>query len=94
MCSGYTVITQDVAPFSNTVSPRDVKVFGVNKIGLKRRGFSQEIVDDLHKAFRLLSSSKLNTSQAIEKIRAEITVSAEIEELIEFIENSERGVIK
>jgi UDP-N-acetylglucosamine acyltransferase len=94
MVGGYSVITQDVAPFSMTVSHREVKVFGPNKTGLERRGYSAETIDRLHKAFRLLGSGKLNTSQALEQIRAELAGSGEVEELIRFIEQSERGVIK
>ena len=94
MIGGYSVVTQDIAPFSTTVSPRDTKVFGANKTGLERRGFSSATIDNLQKAFRLLSSSKLNTSQAIERIRGEIPTTPEVDELIEFIEASERGVIK
>jgi UDP-N-acetylglucosamine acyltransferase len=91
---GYSVITQDVAPFSMTVSPREVKVFGTNKTGLERRGFSAETIDALHKAFRLLGSPKLNTTQAIERIREEIPSCAEVDEVVAFVESSERGVIK
>jgi UDP-N-acetylglucosamine acyltransferase len=90
---GYSVVTQDVMPYSNTVTERTTKAFGVNKIGLERRGFSAESIAALHRAFRLLIHSKLNTSQAIEEIRAE-AVTPEVEELLVFIEASERGVIK
>jgi len=91
---GYTVITQDVLPFSMTVSEREAKVFGANTTGLERRGFSAEAIGALHKAFRLLSRSGLNTSQAVARIREEISRSAEIDELLAFIETSKRGVIK
>lgn len=94
MVGGYSVITQDVAPFSTTVSPRESRIYGANKTGLERRGFSSETIDRLHKAFRLLTHSKLNTSQAIARIREEIPPTPEVEELIEFITASERGVIK
>jgi len=94
MIGGYSVITQDVAPFSMTVSPRESKVFGANKTGLERRGFPAATIQRLQKAFRLLTHSKLNTAQAIEEIRSEIPDCPEVEELIEFIETSERGVIK
>ncbi len=90
---GYSVITQDVLPFSNTVTAREAKVFGENATGLKRRGFTAEQVDALHKAFRLLTHSGLNTTQAIDKIAAEVT-SAEVDELIGFIRSAERGFIK
>ena len=89
-----TIVTQDVMPFSMTVSERVVKNFGANKIGLERRGFSAPARDGLHKAFRLLTRAGLNTSQAIERIRAEVEPGPDIDELIEFIVNSQRGVIK
>ncbi len=91
---GYSVITQDVMPFSNTVTAREAKVFGANATGLERRGFSADAIDALHKAFRLLTRAGLNTSQAVARIREEIPGSSEVEELLAFIEASERGVIK
>jgi UDP-N-acetylglucosamine acyltransferase len=94
MVGGYSVLTQDVAPYSMTVSPREVKVFGVNKTGLERRGYSPGTIDRLHKAFRLLGSGKLNTTQAVEQIRSEISGCAEVDEVLAFFEASERGVIK
>jgi UDP-N-acetylglucosamine acyltransferase len=94
MIGPHSVITQDVMPFSMTVSEREIRTFGANKIGLERRGFSESSRDALHKAFRLLASGKLNTSQAIERIRAELAPCPEVDELLGFIEGSERGVIK
>jgi len=94
MIGGYSVVTQDVLPFSTTSAQREIKVYGENKTGLERRGFSAESIEALHKAFRLLSRSKLNTSQAVEKIRAEVGSSPEIEELLQFIAASSRGFIK
>jgi UDP-N-acetylglucosamine acyltransferase len=91
---GYSVITQDVLPFSTTVSPRDVKVFAANSTGLERRGFATETIESLHKAFRLMTRAQLNTTQAIERIREEIPSTPELEELLEFIHTSERGFIK
>jgi UDP-N-acetylglucosamine acyltransferase len=91
---GYSVVTQDVLPFSNTVSQRDIKVYGANHVGLERRGFATAVVEALQTAFRLLTRSQLNTSQAIERIRAEVPATPEVDELIEFIGASERGVIK
>ncbi len=91
---GYSVITQDVLPFSNTVTAREAKVFGENATGLKRRGFSAESCEALHKAFRLLSHSGLNTTQALDRIAAEIPQSAEVDELIGFIRTAKRGFIK
>lgn len=94
MIGGYSVITQDVMPFATIVTPRESKAFGANATGLERRGFSADTVEHLQNALRLLTRGKLNTSQAIEKIREEIPACPEVEELIEFIQKSERGVIK
>jgi len=94
MIGPHSVITQDVMPFSMTVSEREVKTFGANRIGLERRGFPEATRDALHKAFRLLGQSGLNTSQALERIRAEIPSSPELDELLNFIESAPRGVIK
>jgi len=91
---GYSVITRDVLPYSNTVTAREAKVFGENATGLKRRGYSPEAIDALHKAFRLLTNSGLNTTQALERIAAEIGPSPEVNELVEFIRTAERGFIK
>jgi UDP-N-acetylglucosamine acyltransferase len=91
---GYSVLTQDVLPFSQTVTPRETKVFGANKVGLKRRGFSAEAIEGLHKSFRLLTSTGLNTSQAIDQIQAEVPSCPEVDELIQFIRTAQRGFIK
>ncbi|MGD0735929.1 MAG: acyl-ACP--UDP-N-acetylglucosamine O-acyltransferase [Terracidiphilus sp.] len=89
---GGTIVTQDVLPFSLTSSKRENKAFGINKIGLARRGFSAERLQLLQKAFRLLLASKLNTSQALEKIKELEGEDAAI--LAAFLERSQRGVIK
>ena len=91
---GGTTITQDVLPFSKCVQPRDVKVFGTNSVGLERRGFSKERVQKIQHAFRMLVNSKLNTTQALEKLKAEGDQGEDVAMLIRFIEQSERGVIK
>lgn len=91
---GYSVITRDVMPYSNTTTPRDAKSFGPNKVGLERRGYSSDVINALHKALRILTRAGLNTTQAIERVRAEVMPCAEIDDLIAFIEASERGVIK
>lgn len=94
MVGGYSVITQDVMPYSTTVTPRESKVFGANKIGLERRGFHPESIEHLQTAFRLLTHAKLNTTQAVERIQAEVPQSPEVMELLAFIGSSTRGVIK
>jgi UDP-N-acetylglucosamine acyltransferase len=91
---GYSVVTKDVLPYSMTVSPRESKVFGENKVGLERRGFSKNSIEGLHKAFRLLTKSGLNTTQAVERIRAEVPECAEVTDLLAFMERSERGFVK
>ena len=91
---GYSVVTQDILPFSSTVSEREIRVFGANRTGLERRGFAMPAIEGLQTAFRLLTRANLNTSQAIERIRAEVPASAELEELLEFIRVSERGFVK
>ena len=89
---GGTIVTQDVLPFSLTSSKRENKAFGINKIGLARRGFAPERLQTLQKAFRHLLAAKLNTSQALEKIRAMEGEDAKL--LADFIAKSQRGVIK
>lgn len=91
---GGTTVTQDVLPFSKTVAARDTHAYGLNSIGLERRGFSKERVRKLHHAFKLLLASKLNTSQALARLKAEEDLGEDVRRLIEFIESSERGVIK
>ncbi len=89
---GGTIVTQDVLPFSLTSSRRENKAFGINKVGLTRRGFSPERLNTLQKAFRLLLTSRINTSQALEKIRQLEGEDAKI--VADFIDRSQRGVIK
>lgn len=89
---GGTIVTQDVLPFSLTSARRENKAFGINKIGLARRGFSPERLQQLQKAFRLLVAAKMNTSQALEEIKKMEGDDAAV--LASFIERSHRGVIK
>lgn len=90
---GYSVIVKDALPFALTVG-NHARCYGLNTRGMKRRGYSSEVIQSLHRAFHLLLSSKLNTSQALEKMREEIKDSAEVAGLIDFIQSSRRGVIK
>lgn len=89
---GGTIVTQDVLPFSLTSEKRENKAYGINKIGLQRKGFSAERLQTLQKAFRYLLAAKMNTSQALEQIRA--LEGEDVKLLADFIEKSERGVIK
>ena len=90
---GYSVVVKDALPFALTVG-NHARCYGLNTVGMKRRNYPQGAIDALHHAFRLLLSSRLNTTQALEKIREEIQGAPEVEELIRFIETSERGVVK
>lgn len=90
---GYSVVVKDALPFALTVG-NHARCFGLNTTGMKRRGYSREVIKSLHHAFRLLLSSKLNTSQALEQIRELISDCQEVAELLRFIETSQRGVVK
>ncbi|HEV7858302.1 MAG TPA: acyl-ACP--UDP-N-acetylglucosamine O-acyltransferase [Pyrinomonadaceae bacterium] len=90
---GYSVVVKDALPFALTVG-NHARCYGINKEGMKRRGYAREVTRALHHAFHLLLTSHLNTTQALQKIRQEIHDSTEVDELITFIESSRRGVIK
>lgn len=90
---GYSVVVKDAMPFA-IIQGNHAKCYGLNRVGMKRRGYSKETVEKLNHAFHLLLSAKLNTSQAIEKIREDITDCKEVDVLVDFIETSKRGVVK
>jgi len=90
-----TIITQDVPPFSLVVGPRETRCYGINKIGLERHGFSPERIQHVEQAYRYLLRSKLNTTQAVEKMRGTLSHSEDVLSLIRFIESTgERGLTK
>ena len=94
---GGTTITQDVMPYSLTSIERNNHTYGLNKVGLERRGFSPEELKQLRGAYVLLTSSKMNTSDALAAIRAKIAAGEFGEHVVylaDFVEKSERGVIK
>ena len=91
---GGTTVTRDVLPFSKTAAERGTRAYGLNSVGLERRGFSKERIAKIHHAYKVLLTSKLNTSQALEKLKSETDHGDDVEMLIRFIEESERGVIK
>jgi UDP-N-acetylglucosamine acyltransferase len=90
---GYSVVVKDAMPYALTVG-NHARCYGLNVVGMKRRGYPKETIDALHSAFRLLLSAKLNTTQALQRIRDEITGHPEVDQLVRFIETSERGVVK
>jgi UDP-N-acetylglucosamine acyltransferase len=94
---GGTIVTQDVLPFSLTSARRENKAFGINKIGLERRGFTPERIKLLQRAYRVLLAGKMNTTQALEKMRelaGDDVAGDDVAVLVRFIEHSKRGVIK
>src|SRR5215468_6960673 len=91
---GGTTITRDVLPFSKTAAERGTHAYGLNAVGLERRGFSKERIRKIHHAYKVLLASKLNTSQALERLRAEPDRGDDVEILMRFVEQSQRGVIK
>jgi UDP-N-acetylglucosamine acyltransferase len=91
---GGTTITQDVLPFSLTSAKRETHAYGLNKVGLERRGFTRDQLHALQHAYRLLLASKRNTSQALDALRAEASSCEEVAYLLRFVESSERGVLK
>ncbi len=91
---GYSVVTKDALPYGRTVGSRPARVFGLNLIGLRRRGFSDETLRKLRAAYRYLTQSKLNTTQALAKIGQDPAVACpEVDNLVEFIRTASRGVI-
>ena len=91
---GGTTITQNVLPYSMTSAARDTHAYGMNKVGLERRGFSKERIAKIHHAYKILLASKMNTSQALEKLKSEPDHGEDVDMLIRFVEGSERGIIK
>lgn len=93
MIGGGFRVPKDVCPYA-LAGGYPLKVAGMNSIGLKRRGFDREVIRTLEKAFKFLFFSKLNTSQAVERIKSEIEPIAEIRVILDFIERSNRGLVK
>jgi UDP-N-acetylglucosamine acyltransferase len=76
------------------VGEREVHCYGPNSVGIERAGFGAERTKAIEQAFRLLLRAKLNTTQAVAELRAKFADSADVRELVDFIETSKRGVIK
>ena len=91
---GYSVVTKDAPPYGKTIGSRPARIFGVNGIGLARRGFTPGTISQLKRAYRYLLQSKLNTSRALVQIEKDPALtSPEVKYLVEFIRSSQRGVI-
>jgi UDP-N-acetylglucosamine acyltransferase len=94
---GGTTITQDVLPFSLTSIARDNHAYGLNKVGLERRGFTPEQLKELRGAYRMLCGGKMNVGQAVAELKAKLEageVGEHVRYLVEFVAGSERGVIR
>jgi UDP-N-acetylglucosamine acyltransferase len=90
---GYSVIVKDALPFAISQG-NHAKCFGLNRVGMKRKGYAKEVIEKLHHAYHLLLNAKLNTTQAVEKIKEDIADCKEVDYLVAFIESSQRGVVK
>lgn len=90
---GFTAANKDCLPYMNTTGNRPSKCYGPNTIGLERKGFSEESRNALKQLWRLLRSKKLTTTEAVEKAQAELAGQPEVDLVLEFITNSERGVV-
>ena len=93
MIQGGCRFSKDIPPY--IIAGREPIAFsGINIIGLRRRGFSNEVIESIHNAYRIIYQSGLNTTDALKKIEDEVESSPEIDYIINFIRNSERGIIK
>jgi len=90
---GCSKIVQDVPPYM-IADGNPAEIRGINLVGLERRGFAPDSIRVLKEAFRILYRAKLNTKQAIEEIRRSLPENPELKELIQFIETSQRGIIR
>jgi UDP-N-acetylglucosamine acyltransferase len=91
---GYSVITKDALPYGRTVGSRPARIYGLNLIGLKRRGFTDDTLRKLRHAYRYLTQSRLNASQALARIEADASLACpEVTNLVDFIRTAQRGVI-
>jgi len=93
MIGGGFRVQQDICPYS-LVGGYPLKVVGINSIGLKRRGFKPDVLRLLERAYKLLFFSKLNTSQAVQRINDEVELIPEVQTILDFIARSERGIVK
>jgi UDP-N-acetylglucosamine acyltransferase len=94
MVGSRSVIKQNVLPFSITATQHESSIYGANRVGLQRHGFTAEEIEPLQNAFRILGHANLNTTQAMARIEEEIPQTAAVQQLMAFIRGSERGFIK
>lgn len=94
MVGAMSRLSKDVPPYSTTSGCDEVKVYGLNKVGLKRRGFSREAIAALESAYRIYLDSSMNFTEALKELQALEKPTAEVQVLIEFLAGSERGVYR
>ena len=93
MIQGGCRFSKDIPPY--IIAGREpIAYSGINIIGLRRRGFSNELIENIHNTYRIIYNSGKNVSDALVQVRAEIPMSPEIEYIVSFIENSGRGIIR
>ena len=93
MIQGGCRFSKDIPPF--IIAGREpITYAGINIVGLRRRGFSNELIENIHNAYRIIYQSGLNVSDAIEKVQAEVPMSKEIEYIVSFVRESQRGIIR
>ena len=92
---GFSVITRDALPYVKTVGVRNqAKIYGINTLGLQRKGFSAQSIGELKHVYRICFRSKLNTSDALAKVKEREWTAPEVAILVEFMKSSERGFIR
>jgi UDP-N-acetylglucosamine acyltransferase len=92
---GFSVITRDALPYIKTVGERNqAKIYGINSLGLQRKGFSEQSIEELKQIYRICFRSKMNTGEALKKAKEQPWSAQEVFTLIEFMESSERGFIR
>lgn len=93
MVQGGSRFSKDIPPF--IIAGREpIAYAGINIVGLRRRGFSNELIENIHNTYRIIYQSGMNVTDALAQVRKEVPVSEEIEYIISFIENSQRGIIR
>ena len=93
MIQGGSRFSKDIPPF--IIAGRDpIAYCGINIVGLRRRGLSNELIENIHNAYRIIYNSGKNTAEALEQVKQDVPMSPEIEYIISFIENSQRGIIR
>ena len=93
MVAGGSLVRKDVPPFTKAAR-EPLSYAGINSIGLRRRGFTNEQINDIQEVYRYIYLKGLNNSEALEHIEIELPPSAERDEIVNFVRNSERGIIK